>query len=133
MLTQAEGELRLLTFVNDAHNLAIMKKKPWAPLAIITLFASSLTGCASFEQINACNQLAYSQAPPVYDSRYSTMLMQCPLGFGPPGQHLHAMPPNPLYCEQLLIREDMNYWSRRRIFDGCMKGVTPTTPVVVPN
>ena len=112
-----------------------MMKTPWTHLATLTLLSGVLFGCASFEQINACNQLAYSQAPPVYDSRYTSMLMQCPLGFGGPIGHqspLHPMPPNPLFCEQLLVREDMNYWPRRRIFDGCMKGVTPTTPVVLP-
>ena len=111
-----------------------MKKKPIELLTGLALLALGLSGCASFDQINACNQLAYSQAPPVYDSRYTSMLMQCPFGFGPPGHHspLMGMPPSPLYCEQLLVREDMNYWPRRRIFDGCMKGVTPTTPVVIP-
>ena len=133
MLTQAERDIRRWAQVNDAHNLFIMKTKTWTALFIISLLIVSLTGCASFEQINTCNQMAYSQAPPVYDSRYTTMLTQCPLGFRPPGHHLHDMPPNPMYCEQLLIQVDMNYWPRRRIFDGCMKGVTPTTPVLESN
>ena len=125
MLTQARAG-------NGAHNASIMKPKTWISVGVAVLLGG-LSGCASFEQINACNQLAYGQAPPVYDSRYTTMLMQCPFGFGPPGRHMQPMPPNPLFCEQLLIREDMNYWPRRRIFDGCMQGVTPTTPVVAPN
>jgi hypothetical protein len=133
MLTQAESKRSLFTGMKDAHKLDIMKKQPWTAPVIITLLVSSLSGCASFEHINACNQLAYSQAPPVYDSRYASTLMQCPWGIGLPGPHLNAMPANPLYCEQLLMREDMNYWSRRSIFDGCMKGVTPTTPMVAPN
>ena len=92
-----------------------------------------LSGCASFEQVNACNRLAYQQAPPVYDSRQSLMMMQCPYGIGPfsPMFPRPGMPPQPFYCNQLMV-EDLNYWARHSVFDACMKGVTSTSVVVEP-
>jgi hypothetical protein len=87
-----------------------------------------LVGCASFEQINACNKQAYQQAPPIYDSRQMHLLMQCPFGVGPFGPMFshQGVTPQPFYCHHIEI-EDLNYWARRSIFDACMKGVTSTT------
>lgn len=83
-------------------------------------------------QINACNQLAYQQAPPVYDSRNARMLMQCPIGMSPFGMHPHwqTMPPTPFYCNQLLMNEDLNRGARRAVFDACMSGATPAAVVI---
>lgn len=108
-----------------------MKHSFFKPALLLSLL---LGGCASFEQMNACNALAYRQAPPVYDSRQTFMMMQCPYGIGPfsPMFPKPGMPPQPLFCNQLMV-EDLNYWARRSVFDACMKGVTPTTVVVEPS
>ena len=110
---------------------ATMKSKQ--PLLVL-LLSLLLGGCASFEQMNACNALAYQQAPPIYDSRQTFMMMQCPYGIGPfsPMFPKPGMPPQPLFCNQLMV-EDLNYWARRSVFDACMKGVTPTSVVVEPS
>lgn len=92
-----------------------------------------LSACASFEQMQTCNQRAYKEAPPIYDARQSLMMMQCPYGIGPfsPMFPRSGMPPQPFYCNQLMV-EDLNYWARHSVFDACMKGVTPTSVVVEP-
>jgi hypothetical protein len=102
--------------------------------SVLTLLPLVMGGCASFEQVNACNALAYQQAPPIYDSQQTMMMMmRCPYGIGPfsPMFPKPGMPPQPFFCNQLMV-EDQNYWARRSIFDACMKGVTPTTVVVEP-
>jgi hypothetical protein len=100
-------------------------------LAMVLAF---LGGCASMGQIQACNQLAYQQAPPVYDSRHAQMMMQCPFGMAPWAVHPHfqAGPPFPLHCNQLMVTEDLNHWARRAVFDACMKGASPTSVVIEP-
>ena len=100
---------------------------------VSALLLSLLGGCASFERVNACNSLAYQQAPPIYDSRQTLMMMQCPHGMGPFGPMFPkpGLPPQPFFCNQLMA-EDLNYWARRSVFDACMKGVTPTSVVVEP-
>ena len=110
---------------------ATMNLKPTTPALLLSLL---LGGCASFEQMNACNALSYQQAPPIFDSRQTFMMMQCPYGIGPfsPMFPKPGMPPQPLFCNQLMV-EDLNYWARRSVFDACMKGVTPTSVVVEPS
>ena len=107
-----------------------MKSKQPLPVLLLSLL---LGGCASFEQMNACNALAYQQAPPIYDSRQTFMMMQCPYGIGPfsPMFPKPGLPPQPLFCNQLMV-EDLNYWARRSVFDACMKGVQPTSVVLEP-
>jgi len=111
-------------------NITINPRLRFSVVALILLL---LGGCASFERVNACNSLAYQQAPPIYDSRQTMMMMQCPYGFGPfsPMFPKPGMPPQPLFCNQLMV-EDLNYWARRSVFDACMKGVTPTSVVLEP-
>jgi len=110
-------------------NITINPRLRFSVVALILLL---LGGCAPFERVNACNSLAYQQAPPIFDSR-QTMMMQCPYGFGPfsPMFPKPGMPPKPLFCNQLMV-EDLNYWARRSVFDACMKGVTPTSVVLEP-
>ena len=106
---------------------------PKLHLSVLALASLCLGGCASFEQVNACNSLAYQQAPPIYDGRQTLMMMQCPYGMGPlsPLWPKPGMPPQPFFCNQMMP-EDLNYWARRSVFDACMKGVTPTAVVVEP-
>ena len=110
---------------------ATMNPKLKIPALLLSFL---MGGCASFEQMNACNALAYQQAPPIYDSRQTFMMMQCPYGIGPfsPMFPKPGLPPQPLFCNQLMV-EDLNYWARRSVFDACMKGVTPTSVVVEPS
>ena len=102
-------------------------------LFIFAAIVFQLGGCASFEQINACNKQAYQQAPPIYDNRQMRLLMQCPFGVVPFGPMFpqQRMPAQPFFCQHIEI-EDLNYGARRSIFDACMKGVTPTTILVEP-
>lgn len=104
------------------------------PRLILSLSLLILNGCASFEQVNACNQLAYQQAPPIYDSRQTMLMMQCPYGMGPfsPMFPKPGMPPQPFFCNQMMV-EDLNYWARRSVFNACMKGVTPTSVLIEPS
>ena len=101
---------------------------------IFTATLSCLSGCASFEQVSACNKLAYQEAPPVYDNNQVRMLMMhCQLGLGPFSAPFpkSGTIPQPLFCNQL-EPEDLNYWARRSIFNACMKGVTPTSVLIEP-
>jgi hypothetical protein len=116
------------------RGLRIMSATMSPKLKIPALLLSFLMGgCASFEQMNACNSLAYQQAPPIYDSRQTFMMMQCPYGIGPfsPMFPKPGLPPQPFFCNQLMV-EDLNYWARRSVFDACMKGVQPTSVVLEP-
>ena len=110
---------------------ATMNPKLKIPALLLSFL---MGGCASFKQMNACNGLAYQQAPPIYDSRQTFMMMQCPYGIGPfsPMFPKPGLPPQPLFCNQLMV-EDLNYWARRSVFDACMKGVTPTSVLVEPS
>ena len=97
------------------------------------VLASLMVGCASFDQIHACNKLAYQQAPPVYDSRQVRLMMQCPMGIGPFGPMFPkpGMPMQPFYCQQMEF-EDLNVGARRSVFNACMNGITATPVLVEP-
>jgi hypothetical protein len=99
-----------------------------------------LHGCASMQQMNTCNQLAYRQAPPVYDQRMQWQLQRCQMGvwMHRPGSLDPTFPGvmhdpffNPMWCDQIKQSADLNFDARRAIFETCMKNpdVTVLPPV----
>jgi hypothetical protein len=99
-----------------------------SPLWLLCL----LGACASYNDIKACNDLAYSQAPPLMDNRYMFGVNRCfgslSTGMGKtPGAIV--LPNNLAMCDLFMEKNDANLFDRRAIFDACMTGkVSPEAP-----
>ena len=118
-------------------------KKKGSPATLHGLGAMGLVvlfqGCASMQQMNTCNQLAYRQAPPVYDQRMHWQWQRCQMGawMHMPG-HLDPIFPgtmhdpffNSLRCDQIMRSTDLNFDARRAIFETCMQN--PSVTVLPP-
>ncbi|NBO40748.1 MAG: hypothetical protein EBU92_04275 [Betaproteobacteria bacterium] len=120
MNIQSELENTKPTRVESASRLIIRS---------LPLLLSVLSACAPLKDIHACNQLAYSQAPPVYDNRHFFGNNRCfggvQAGTGKsPG--VVGLPSNPFLCDMFMEDNDANVFARRAIFDACMKGEAAT-------
>ena len=103
----------------------------------LPLLLSVLCACSSFKDIHACNQLAYSQAPPVYDNRNFIGINRC-LGGMQTGMGNAAgvigLPSNPFMCDMFMQNIDANLFARRAIYDACIKGLVANNlpPITLP-